>query len=121
MLASTFGFAVVIAFPAAAVAMVIGVIPSSILGFVTGLSIGWLLKQMESRPSPSWAFVAGLAISVAVTLLIHLVLRFGIDENIKQFFLFRLFGYTTLLGIPSLIYMAATAWWSWKLAGGKNR
>jgi hypothetical protein len=80
-----------------------GVLPASIVGALTGATVGALLALLTKAPSrPTTTFVA---YSVAITIAILASAGFLILYPDS-------YGYIFWIGIPSLIYLAATFPWS---------
>lgn len=101
---------IIVLFMVVSIGMMTGVLPATLLGFVTGALIGGVHARFpvsRTRKSPT---VVGVGIGIALAIVVHLLLLatflgMGIDAFILGAYLF-------LWGVPTLVYLCAYGWLS---------
>jgi hypothetical protein len=87
----------------------IGILPATFLGGITGWVLGWVLeKRGESLTRGQFALMS-MGICFVIALFVNVVLVMAgwtQSEGAEDFFS----GYLLLLGVPSLIYVAVGGW-----------
>lgn len=82
---------------------VIGGLPSTLVGCLTGYSIGHRLAQYPQRLALERAVLLGCGISLAGIAVTHLIIGPFIFDSNREIYL-------GLLGIPSVIYLIVGGW-----------
>jgi hypothetical protein len=88
---------------------VIGILPATFLGGITGWLLGWALERRGESLTRGQFALMSMGICFVIALFVNVVLVMAgwtQAEGAADFFS----GYLLLLGVPSLIYVAVGAW-----------
>ena len=92
--------------------LVIGCLPATILGGITGWLVGKAFSLMFHRLTPLWSVTIGCGIAICIALVLNSFVVF--DPRQPSPWLWN-WSYLVLLGIPTLIYMAVAPVISYRL------
>jgi predicted exporter len=93
--------------------LMLGILPSAVIGLITGTGISWILFIKRDAISYKDAIIVGSLTSIAMSAIIHLLAWPLIEAN-NEGMLPRSLLYLLTLGIPSGIFVVAGGW-----AGGR--
>ncbi|MGB0383568.1 MAG: hypothetical protein ACPGWR_01980 [Ardenticatenaceae bacterium] len=96
--------------------VLIGGIPATLIGALTGTMVGTILTQRWKEISANHAFLVGTGISVMIALLISGCIWFYVlDPPESPHYQNELGFYLVLIGCPSMIYILVSGWMSVRL------
>ena len=87
----------------------IGILPATFLGGITGWVLGWVLERRGESLTRGQFALMSMGICFVIVLFVNVVLVLAgwtQSEGAEDFFS----GYLLLLGVPSLIYVAVGGW-----------
>jgi hypothetical protein len=98
----------------------LAVLPSTIIGLLTGIIIGWIVEFKFTKKFSKITFLlASIATCSLIAVLIHILFDINIVLSFEPpsgpYSLGYLENYPFLFGIPTIIYVLAGGWFGWKI------
>ena len=96
-------------------AVLMGILPGSVLGAIGGLLIGLIVLPIRTRVTQGGAAIIGLIVAIGMVGSVHALMYPGIIGGIPSKGVFKYLPYLFWVAFPSVLVLTGLTWVGWKL------